>query len=340
MPNQYSGGFSINPYGEGGGLNLSPYSQQGFSTPNYSAGSIGKTQQPFGTEGIDPVSASLNAIGGLANMIQNAKNRKRKEKWSKEQQGLLSDKFTKLFPEFSREQMTFSNPNSNPYQAFIMQRMQNLGSGWGMPKGNREGGNQMDSLFASLFQDALAKGMPPGPAQPIPGPPMQGKGVDIYGGGMGMGGGNPYGMGGGSPMVNMSGRIPAYATGGIITQPQIAMVGEQGPEAIVPLSRPQDNMMRFRPNWGQGQPQRRPWGKSVAQTQPRQMASMAPPRPPQRPMIQPYNPLMQTQGGPDLPGATGFGGMGGVNPYGGNQGGVPQLPWGLGGQQWQPTMHY
>jgi SLT domain-containing protein len=29
---------------------------------------------------------------------------------------------------------------------------------------------------------------------------------------------------------------PAYANGGIVTSPQLAMVGEAGPEAIIPLS--------------------------------------------------------------------------------------------------------
>lgn len=34
-----------------------------------------------------------------------------------------------------------------------------------------------------------------------------------------------------------SGGIPKLATGGIVTSPTIAMIGEAGPEAVVPLNR-------------------------------------------------------------------------------------------------------
>jgi hypothetical protein len=39
----------------------------------------------------------------------------------------------------------------------------------------------------------------------------------------------------GKPFKGLIGTIPMLATGGIITQPTIAMVGERGPEAVVPL---------------------------------------------------------------------------------------------------------
>ena len=37
--------------------------------------------------------------------------------------------------------------------------------------------------------------------------------------------------------ADVLGSIPGFATGGIVTQPTLAMVGEAGPEAIIPLDR-------------------------------------------------------------------------------------------------------
>lgn len=47
------------------------------------------------------------------------------------------------------------------------------------------------------------------------------------------------GMGGGLPNPNdwVPGNFPALAAGGIVTRPTLAMIGEAGPEAVVPLSR-------------------------------------------------------------------------------------------------------
>jgi hypothetical protein len=40
-----------------------------------------------------------------------------------------------------------------------------------------------------------------------------------------------------SAIGGLVGKIPGFADGGIVTRPTLAMVGEKGPEAIVPLGR-------------------------------------------------------------------------------------------------------
>jgi len=38
-------------------------------------------------------------------------------------------------------------------------------------------------------------------------------------------------------VLNKLGNIPKMATGGVVTRPTLAMIGEKGPEAVVPLNK-------------------------------------------------------------------------------------------------------
>lgn len=63
------------------------------------------------------------------------------------------------------------------------------------------------------------------------------KGLQILGGLPNGGGGSDFSRGSGGPFISQIGAsVPALASGGIVTKPMLALVGERGPEAVVPLS--------------------------------------------------------------------------------------------------------
>ena len=176
--------------------------------------------------------AAQGILGGLISGFFAQAQQKKKAKAFKAEQNAYQSKASQLFPELAKESFMYNNPAlKNAYQGALAYRLKNMFSDWGMPTDRRQNAGSINDFFASMMQPQQPQ-MPP---MPMSGQPLRGKGIDMYGGG-------GYG-GGGSPMVNMGGwmdqsqAMPRYAQGGIIDRPQIAMLGERGPEAVVPLGR-------------------------------------------------------------------------------------------------------
>jgi hypothetical protein len=259
-----------------------------------------------GIQGTNPVAMGAMGLLDLGSKIfgaiQEGKRRKKSAEWMKTQQTDYKNQLTKLFPELSREQMTFKNPYEDIVKGALGYRLGNMFADWGMPAGRNTGAGSLNDLFAGLMPQQMHPPIQQPPNMPFPGGP--GPGMPMPGGppGPGMGGGMPTGMGGimgtgpGMPpgMGGFPGQgIPRYATGGIVTQPQMAMIGEAGPEAIVPLNQPGMGYPGYLP------PTQKKVKKVVnrkARIQPRQMMTMQPPRPPVLRPIQPYNPMQQMGG--------------------------------------------
>lgn len=239
-PNYSQGGGGWNPYSSGN----NPYTM---NMPQGGGSNVGN--EGAGMGGGDPFTAAINFAGGLLNLIRGRKVEKRRNAAYEKHQKEYQARADSLFPELSKESLTYQSKESDmgkAANAAIMYRMKNMFSDWGMPEGRRGGNDVLNAMFSSLFNritspEAQAPPINPlpgpgssGPNNPMPGPYMpRGKGVDIYGGGQQ---GLPYGG--------------SYAQGGIVNRPQMAMVGEQGPEAIVPLGQ---------------YPKKRPWGRNVSQ---------------------------------------------------------------------------